>query len=319
VTEPRHDDERLAALLEGRLEGRERDELLAYLATADEDLYVYAKTAAALREMEEEEAEQARQADKQVERSPAAGTRSPSLRPGWRRWKASRVIVPPVLAGLAALVIFMARAGAASSAYPVLLAKELGHEVSAGQAGEWPSSTRGDAEHSAAEAGALLTGLAVAVQTRDSQNTELLAHRIVERFDPRAAAVPSSPIMQIQQRAGDRPTALLPLVSEVTERLMEGMDRGERGYLQLGAWTEAARLATHQRNAAFLRSDETRTMLRRAQRITRGDDDARDALARVRAAREAVLQAPSAPDASHASEWSDLAGRLNELMKAIAS
>lgn len=53
------DDERLAALLEGRLQSEERDALLAHLAADEgEDFYVFANTARVLREMEEEAAEE---------------------------------------------------------------------------------------------------------------------------------------------------------------------------------------------------------------------------------------------------------------------
>ncbi|HEX2202609.1 MAG TPA: hypothetical protein VHG91_04910 [Longimicrobium sp.] len=55
MKEPERDDERLSALLAGRLEGPERDELLAHLSTADEDIEVFAHAAAILREMEDEE------------------------------------------------------------------------------------------------------------------------------------------------------------------------------------------------------------------------------------------------------------------------
>jgi hypothetical protein len=56
---PKHDDQRLSALLAGRLEGPERDELLAYLATADEDYFVVVNTGLILRELEEEESAEA--------------------------------------------------------------------------------------------------------------------------------------------------------------------------------------------------------------------------------------------------------------------
>lgn len=53
------DDQQLAALLAGNIHGPEHDELLARLATDDgENFHAFARTAATLREMEEEDAEQ---------------------------------------------------------------------------------------------------------------------------------------------------------------------------------------------------------------------------------------------------------------------
>lgn len=56
MNKPVPDDERLSALLDGRLSDREREELLAHLAVSGDDLEVFAETAAILREMEEEDA-----------------------------------------------------------------------------------------------------------------------------------------------------------------------------------------------------------------------------------------------------------------------
>jgi anti-sigma factor RsiW len=56
VKEPRSENERLSALLDGRLDERERGELLAHLSAADEEYRVFADTASILRELEEAEA-----------------------------------------------------------------------------------------------------------------------------------------------------------------------------------------------------------------------------------------------------------------------
>ncbi len=56
MKDARFDGQRLSALLEGRLEGAQRDELLAYLALADEDYFVVVDTASILHELEEQEA-----------------------------------------------------------------------------------------------------------------------------------------------------------------------------------------------------------------------------------------------------------------------
>lgn len=55
MKETRYDGQRLSALLDGRMDEQQRDELLAYLASADEDYLVFVDTATILHELEEEE------------------------------------------------------------------------------------------------------------------------------------------------------------------------------------------------------------------------------------------------------------------------
>jgi hypothetical protein len=314
VKEPRHDDERLAALLEGRLEGPERDELLAYLATTeDEDFHVFAKTAAVLREMEEEEDQpaQTRHAGEQVAHSPVRQTLPPSARAGRRRWRALRVIVPPVLAGLVVLVTFTTtRSRAANLGNPIALAESL-EGAQQGLPPGWtdtPLSTggmRGEDERDAVQAGALLMQLAVSIQAQDSVRIATLAEQVRSRFDRRA--VPSSPIVQIRNRAGEPGDTLLPLLEQATKRL----ERLGRDDVHLGAWTEAARLAAAREDVEFFRSDRrrTRTMLQRADDITRGDATGQNAVREIRT----LLAGDREP------EWDALSTQLRSLMNAIAS
>lgn len=308
MKEPRHDDERLAALLEGRLEGPERDELLAYLATADEDFHVFAKTAAVLREMEEEEqATQDHQAGEQVELPPPVrGAVPPSAKSGYRRWKALRVTVPSVLVGLLALTTFTTTR-AASLGSPIALAESLDRGDQGLPAGWGPgwTGTRGDDKGGAARAGAFLVQLAVSIQAEDSVQIATLARQIRDRFDKRA--VLSSPIVQIQNRAGEPADVLKPLLRAATKRLGKG---GKRDYLQLGAWTEAARLAVATKDAEFFRSNRTRTMLQRADRLTRANNQpAQNAVREIRT----LLAGDREPD------WDALSTQLRTLMNAIAN
>lgn len=306
MKEPRHDDERLAALLEGRLEGPERDELLAYLATADEDFHVFAKTAAVLREMEEEEAAQARQAGEQVTQVPARETLPPSLTGKRRRWGASRVIVPAVLAGLVVFGIFTTRGRAANLGDPMVLAASLDRPLPADWAGNWPwEGTRGDAERNAAQAGAMMVDLALAVRTRDIGNVQGLARSIRTRFDNQVPSI--VPLLQeIEQRAAEGPDVLRPKLAEVTKRLAGRVDRD---YLQLGAWTEAARLAARDHDAEFFRSSPTPAMLDLAERLTQGNEPAQGTVREIRAA----IGTDGEPG------WTVLAPRLDALMMAVAS
>ncbi|HST58231.1 MAG TPA: hypothetical protein VLK84_06085, partial [Longimicrobium sp.] len=98
VREPIHDDERLAALLDGRLTGEEREELLAYLSVADEEYQILAGTAAILLAVEEE-------AEEAMVSPPTRELRPPSrvAKGGWRRRSPRWVATVAALTGLIVL------------------------------------------------------------------------------------------------------------------------------------------------------------------------------------------------------------------------
>lgn len=105
MRQPEHDDERLAALLDGRLQGPEREALLAYLAAADEDFEVFAATAAILLAAEEQDAREAY--------SPHREMQPPSTRRYQRGWRRTpRWTRPAILSGLMVLGIFALRSNA---------------------------------------------------------------------------------------------------------------------------------------------------------------------------------------------------------------
>jgi hypothetical protein len=305
VKEPRHDDERLAALLEGRLDGPERDELLAYLATADEDLQVFARTAAVLREMEEDEAARAPQPGDRADRPHAPDPTLPSVRPGWRRFRASRwIAVSVILAGLVVSGTFVSRGRAAGD--PMRVAASMAQPA---LPGDWETRDLGATTRrgsvggaGAAEAGVLLMDLIVAVETGNVDATRLLAERLRSRFDSLGA----SPLQEIDARAGEPATALRPLLKRATDRLE---DRYDPDLLRLGAWAEAAWLAANEQDDGFFRSAATRRMLARAQGLTRDDPDARQAVERVRSA----LEQPGPRD------WATLVPLLDTMIAAIVS
>lgn len=100
MTAPKYDDQKLSALLAGRLSGPERDEVLTYLASADEDFFVVVNAGLILRELEEEDAEAAAEC---VPRRAAPSPSMPRYRPAstilpWlggvfrhvRKWKDTR-------------------------------------------------------------------------------------------------------------------------------------------------------------------------------------------------------------------------------------
>lgn len=55
MKDPQSKEERIAALLDGALGERQREELLAHLSVADEEYRIFADTASILRELEEAE------------------------------------------------------------------------------------------------------------------------------------------------------------------------------------------------------------------------------------------------------------------------
>jgi hypothetical protein len=285
VMERSNDDERVAALLDGKLDERQRQEVLALLVKSGEDYDVFADTAAVLRELEAQDASAAAPAGSAPARVPAA-VLPPTLRPRAPRWgRATR------WGGLAAGVVvialgatFSARQGVPAAADPVRLAARLGNPGQGLPPGWQPlgSSSRGDTQSQerharAVRAGALLVDLAVAVRAGDASNTRLLSDRIRSRYD--RGAGPGSPFRQLSRRAGAPADSLQPLLSRATERLSESLGRD---YLRLGAWTEAARLAARAQDQEFFR--EADAVPRAAGRLTARNPAAAQALERVQTA-----------------------------------
>lgn len=312
MKEPRHDDERLAALLEGRLEGPERDELLAYLAAADEDFHVFAKTAAALREMEEEEPAQAADAGVRADPPPRPEVVPPSVREPAARWPRRRaprwIAIPAVLVGLVVLGTLVWR-GQASAPGPLQVAA-LVDPPRGGFPDQWEwerLETRGTGSATAltpadaAWAGVLLVDLAVAIQAGDSADI----YRFATELDD--IGLGGEALKEIVARAGAPAASLQPLLERATERLEDLFESDD--HLRLGAWTEAARFAADGRNESFFRSRDTRRMLRRAGRLADTDASAQAALRDVRAATEA----DGAPD------WESLKASVENLQAAITA
>lgn len=287
MKEPRYDDEHLAALLAGRLEGPERDEMLAYLATHDDDAEVVINAAAVLREMEEEDAQAAAaavRADSPSQRVTVPPSVTRRAR-GWPRRTPRWVAISAVLVGLVVVGIFVSRGRTAAAGEPLRLAAHL-ERAESGLPEGWMNTppgrtTRGpaDAERTpanAALAGGYLMRLAVAVQAQDADETRSLVARL-QFFDPQR----TSAFEQLAGRAGGPVSEATPLLEDVTRQLEAVFDRK---YMRLGAWTEAARLAARWQDAAFFGTDDSGRMLRQAVRLTRDDDRAAAAVAGVVAA-----------------------------------
>lgn len=156
-----------------------------------------------------------------------------------------------------------------------------------------------------AKIGALHVDLALAVAARDSTTPEQLVAQIKNELNSIAAGgYLSMPYDTIAARAGEPPEALAGVLREAYDGVREIVL--DPVYLELGAWTEAARIAAARRDAAFFRTRESGTALDRAARLPSLDASARDAVARIGAAR-----AEQTPD------WPALQTDLDTLLQTL--
>jgi hypothetical protein len=314
VKQPSKDDERLAALLDGRVDAREREELLKQLAAGGEDYAVFTQTASILRRLEESE--------------PAEAPRKRQVLPFRRRAGAGTWATPARVAALAAVVAAVAVGGVWALRHrredpgdPVRLAV-LADSARNGLPKDWPEQnrwvpTRGggippgatpaERNEQAARAGARLLDLTIAVRARDSDGTRLwVAQLAAPPFLPGSG--PGSPLGRIQARAGAPADSLEPLVAAVRGQLEKRFEK-EKDFLHLGAWAEAAGLAARAHNEAFFRSRESKEMLRRADRITAKDPVAHVASEQVR---QAIAPSPIR-------DWEAVTAAVDSLLRTIAS
>jgi hypothetical protein len=307
VKEPREDDERLSALIEGQVTGRQRDEMLARLAASEDDYEVFTDTAAVLQALEDEDARANRTGETPVIslpddkhdqenpvpemaisalgeqedviplRPPARGPRMPA------RWLA---VAASVVGVVVISTLALPRRGSPGHE-PRQLALQVdslpkGWVSPTQSGGRGPAGSTSD-DALAVYAGAMLVDISVAAQSGDTALTRELAKVLSRRADPGASA--AAPLERIA--APGAPTgSLLALVDEATDRLLA--TQLQRRPLELGAWIEAARLAARRRDArdeAFFRDPATDGMLGRAERLA-GDDAA--ARAAVKSVREAL-------------------------------
>lgn len=336
-----NEDERLAAFLDGRMDERERAEMLARLATDDEAYEVFAHAAAILNQEEADAAAAAVPGDMVGALAPAEGnppaepvprgkrslgersdTGSRGMarrRTGWRMPVPARVALAAVLVGVAVVAGLALRSRNSDPGDPVRLAARLEDPARALPAGLnenplWPvrggGPTRaGSPEERAAEAarvGAYLADLAVAVQAKDSAQTWLLAQRIADRFHPPPSG--AAALRKIADAAGSPPGQLRPLVARATDRIAGRLASPDA--LRVGAWLEAARLAAATRDAAFFDGAETGKMLDAAARITTANPAGHAAVEKVR---------PLLPPGAGAPRWDALGAALEDLLRELGS
>lgn len=334
VSERLNDDEKLAAFLDGRLDERERQAMLAHLA-ADPDAYdLLVSTADILREANEEEADvevdgaedESRLAHgMRSHRSETDGDAPPPVdedgtppepddgvirlddRRRVRVWR--RLALAAVLAAVALLSARAFQSRSQSAGDPVRLAARL-EQAQQGLPADWAEKSpwttvrgggTGESLGRGARAGALLVDLAVAVLGRDTADTRFLANRIIALYPP---ARSDAALRKIADGAGSPPRQLQPPLAQATAAIKKSL--GDDA-VRVGAWTEAARLAAARQDAAFFRDGPTTGTLERAAQLTAPQPPARDAVEQVR-----LLLRANPP------RWGELADALDTMAGAIA-
>lgn len=300
------DPERLGALLDRRLTGRERAELLAQLA-AGEGLEVFADALAVTDELEREDAQRidaARPVDASVatpedarvipvatapamaEEARVIPFRAPERRRAWLAGPRLALAATVAAVAIGVTAWGLSRRGADSDdpgRYAAILARPglpAGWDAAPWTAVRAPDATL-DPRTRAVRLGARLTDLQAAVEARDAAGTGQAAADVRVLMDPLPAAGPVVAIYrEVEGRAGEPAEALEPALAR--GRQSAARLAGEEA-VALGAWAEAARLAAARHDAAFFRARATRDALDRATRVDGLPTAAREALDRLRA------------------------------------
>jgi hypothetical protein len=295
------DPERMAALLDGRLRGAERDELLARLADRDDDLALFAEASAIQRALEAEDG---------AAGVPGVTPLRPASRPARRvnpRWLA----LAAVLAGVTLLPLAW-RASRGGAIREPSQAVALLENPAAGLPAGWDerpwSQTRGGGgpigppEARAARVGAYAVDIELAIRAGDVEQRQILAGN--------AAAVLSAEIgiasKGFQELAASTETDQDVLLSQLEDATNYAAISVDPDMLALGAWAEAARFAAMRQDAGFFRNARTHRTLARAEEL----------VGEQRAAKEA-LAAVSAAAASDPPNWDALKKAVDDLHRAV--
>lgn len=272
------DPERLAALLDGRLDERQRAEVLERLASSDEAFEAYADAVAATRELEASD-----EAEGVTPLAPRRGRR------WWRRPGGHWLAIAATVAGVTVSTVLWTRLRAPDlddpGRFAMLLEAEGAGLPAAWDARPW-SVTRGPGDPLTPEAravrlGVRLTDLEVAVRGGDPRVPELAAEIGALLEDVPAAGPVAAVYREVGRRSGESPERLEPLLEQ--GRVAVARAAGE-DYVRLGAWAEAARIAAARRDEEFFRSRETRAVLDWAVDLPGLPEPARAALERIREA-----------------------------------
>jgi hypothetical protein len=292
------DAERLAALLDGRLDADAQADVLSRLATDDEALAAYAEAAAVTRALEEEDAD----ADVTPLR-PAARATAPSS--GARRWGA----IAAVVAAVALAPLAWNRMQPPGLQEPGALAERLATTGTALPAGWDPSpwgSTRSASDPMIPRArairiGARLVELELALRGQDPAAARIAAQVAILLGELPGSGPAVSIFRELQERAGAPWAELEPWMEQGSEAAaaMAGEDD-----VRLGAWLQAARIAAGREDIDFFRTRTTDAALRRL----RDDSTTRSAAERI----GTLASNEGTPD------WDGLKRELSAAMRATA-
>jgi hypothetical protein len=304
VTKPTMDAERLAALLDGRLSGADREALLAELADSDEGLEVLADAIAVSEDVSAD-------ADDADDDSDAAVVRlRPRVRPAV--WRAA-LAVAAALALLLAAPWMMERFRAAEPAGPAQVAMLLA-DAPAQMPDDWNrrpwTATRGAEDPLTPQArsvrlGAVLLELEVAVRAGD-QGAARLAEEAALLLGGFPGAGPAASIYRaVARHAIDAPAEAAALLPEGEAAALAIAD-AER--VRIGAWLQGARMAAARRDAAFFRTRSSGAALDRLEVFTAAGGDPE----RVQSIRRAL-------DAEDAPDWTTIGAATTDLLARLGS
>ncbi|HEY0153709.1 MAG TPA: hypothetical protein VGB92_16995 [Longimicrobium sp.] len=286
--------ERLAALLDGRLDSHQRDELLTEIAASEDDFGAYADAVAITAELEGaapevtpinavREVTPILVAPEVTPTEVAPGVKPIHAAPLRRRGLAPRwLAIAAVLAGIALAPWLWTRFAADRGDLVTVEANAL---PSGWDASPW-GATRGAGDPLTPEAravrlGARLVDVELAVRGRDPATAQL-ATETAMLLEGIPGAVPAASIYrEVARRAGEPAERLDPLLDRGREVVPQ--IAGEEG-VKLGAWFESARIAAAARDDGFFASQATRSQLERMARDSSLDPSARDGVERIRAA-----------------------------------
>lgn len=266
MNRPSIDLERLASLLDGRLKEPERSELLVRLARSPDDLELLADIVAI---------------------SPERATSGSSARPVDIRTPRRPWRIPPRYLAAAALIlgiVVVPTMYMRTERSPAVFPPAWNYTPWGGSRGE-------DAFVSSAgrswRVGARLTDLAVSIRAHHDASAATFATDIARALADVPAAGPAVAIFQdIAARAISDPKRAAELAREGRDAARALLDSN---VVDLGEWTEAARLAAHRNDAAFFRSRHSDAMLAN---LGRGPH-ARVEADSIRSALKAALATPS--------------------------
>jgi hypothetical protein len=329
----RMDDERVAALYDGRLDAHERDELHRQIMADDFELDVFGETAAVLRELEEA---QASASSAPVERVIPISSRRPpapelvvtdsaaspdvaddpregvisldSRRRPSRRWAYGAIAAALVALAVAPALVSRlrdtrlddpARAVAMLDGAAARRPAE-GLDAAFGITRGGPGQPR-ELEPTAVRVGAYLVDLELAAASRDT-TVRALSDKVAGLMDDVSG---SSGTASVYRAIGSaRPGAdVKPLLAQGREAVRQAMPAE---WLELGVWAEAARTAAARHDAGFFRSRRSRAAVERAAALPDPDKTIGPALNAVRGA----IPTKGTPD------WAKLENRLTGLLGA---